>query len=623
MIIHSLSNYYRRLKEAGDDRAPDYGFTRMEVSFGIEVTAKGDDIIIPLGEAATTKKRKNASLDIIVPREMIDLKDVSNPTAEIKRTSKALRPHFLWDKTAYILGVKDKRDEKPERTAEKHDALKNLHHLIGDQSDGGCMRAVLKFLDTWDPSQLSDEVQKQIGGFFCTFMYDGSFVCAKPGVQELWRSFLEQLDRKLPVGTCMVTGMRGPIMRLHDTIKNVDGGGASLSSFDKSAFRSFGLEQNMNAPVMKGVEFGYTAALNHLLHRESAQKLAFEDTTVVFWSDCPCDAEKYIPLYLARGCSDSFEADRMHGAELDDKLDEFTEDLDSYLDAIRKGQRPSELPSEAHYFVLGLSRNKSRLRVRFWFRLSLEELENRIHEHLTDISIDKEKPWDQANPSIFRLLRETKPKPKKTKKGAKNKTKRKKKDKADTHLSLLAGALLRAILTGVPYPDSLFRLVVTRTRADSQANYYRAALIKACLLRKASTKEERKEITVSLNEESTNVAYRLGRFFAVVERIQWEANRDRKINAPVGERFFGSMLTMPVMVFPQLRRLANHHLNKLSKDRSGLANNRNQLLDKILQAVDDIPPHLRLDEQGKLILGYHHQRAELRRTKNQTQEGKE
>jgi hypothetical protein len=51
---------------------------------------------------------------------------------------------------------------------------------------------------------------------------------------------------------CLVTGERGPVARLHPSIKGVWGAqtaGASIVSFNLDAFTSYGHEQGDNAPV--------------------------------------------------------------------------------------------------------------------------------------------------------------------------------------------------------------------------------------------------------------------------------------------------------------------------------------------------------------------------------------
>jgi len=107
-----------------------------------------------------------------------------------------------------------------------------------------------------------------------------------------------------------------------------------------------------------------------------------------------------------------------------------------------------------------------------------------------------------------------------------------------------------------------------------------------------------------LDPSNTNTAYRLGRLFAVLEKIQEEASPG--LNVTIRERYYGAASSTPVTVFTTLLRLKNHHLAKLSN--RGRAVNLEKLIVEITQGVSDFPSHLGLPEQGRFALGYYHQR---------------
>jgi CRISPR-associated protein Csd1 len=107
-----------------------------------------------------------------------------------------------------------------------------------------------------------------------------------------------------------------------------------------------------------------------------------------------------------------------------------------------------------------------------------------------------------------------------------------------------------------------------------------------------------------LNTDNPNVAYRLGRLFATLEKIQEEASPG--LNATIRERYYSAASSTPVAVFTTLLRLKNYHLAKLTN--RGRAANFEKLLGEILGAVGDFPLHLNLPEQGRFALGYYHQR---------------
>jgi CRISPR-associated protein Csd1 len=167
--------------------------------------------------------------------------------------------------------------------------------------------------------------------------------------------------------------------------------------------------------------------------------------------------------------------------------------------------------------------------------------------------------------------------------------------------------LMAAILDLLPYPATLLARTVGRCRAEQSVWPIRAALIKASLNRRSPAKE----VTVNLDADDSNVGSRLGRLFAVLENIQRRAQRD--LNVTIRDRYFAAAMTAPRSVFPQLMRLKNSHLKKLYRvqETRGLAIHFEHQIDQILSPLPEtpgLPASLSLEDQGRFILGYHHQR---------------
>ena len=105
-------------------------------------------------------------------------------------------------------------------------------------------------------------------------------------------------------------------------------------------------------------------------------------------------------------------------------------------------------------------------------------------------------------------------------------------------------------------------------------------------------------------------AYRLGRLFAMLERVQQRAQPG--INATIRDRYFGAASATPALVYGMLLHNAQNHLARLRKDKPGLAVNLER---DIREIVDKLPPHLpkslNLKGQGTFAVGYYHQ-AEAR-----------
>jgi CRISPR-associated protein Csd1 len=243
--------------------------------------------------------------------------------------------------------------------------------------------------------------------------------------------------------------------------------------------------------------------------------------------------------------------------------------------------------------VLGLAPNASRLAVRFWHEGTVAELAHNILRHFDDLEIVG--LGHESNvPGLWRLI------------GAAARDGDLKKF-SDMLRGQLATGLMAAILDRLPYPATLLARTVTRCRAEQSVWPIRAALIKASLNRRSPAKEA----TVELDADDLNVSSRLGRLFAVLENIQLRAQRD--LNVTIRDRYFGAAMTAPRSVFPQLMRLKNSHLKKLyrAQETRGLAIHFERQIDQILSAVSEksgLPASLSLEDQGRFILGYHHQR---------------
>ena len=112
---------------------------------------------------------------------------------------------------------------------------------------------------------------------------------------------------------------------------------------------------------------------------------------------------------------------------------------------------------------------------------------------------------------------------------------------------------------------------------------------------------------MALDLSNTNIGYRLGRLFAVLEKTQVEASPG--LNATIRDRFYGAASTAPVAAFSQLMKLKNHHLSKI--ENRGRAVNLERVIGEIMDGISDFPAHLELQDQGRFAVGYYHQRQDF------------
>jgi len=574
MILQALNDYYERLAEDEESSIPLRGFSRQPVPFALEIDADGT--LKQVLDLRVQDGKKMRARQLVVPEA-------------IKRSGTKPPPNFLWDNTGYVLG----RDEKgkPERAAAAFAAFRDKVRAVGAGVEDKGFAAVLAFLDAWSPDSCATlELWEDLAGQNVVFKLvdERLYVHERPKVREAWLKHYFAGTSQI-LGQCLVTGQEGvPIARLHTDIKGVRGAqtkGATLVGFNLRAFESYGKDhlQGLNAPVSEAAAFNYTTALNDLLRQGSRQKVQIGDATTVFWTERKTASEGLFGMVINPG-PDPGEQQRVR----------------AFLDALRRGRLPEDYTrdKDVHIFVLGLSPNASRLSVRFWHMDTVEGFWMKIRQHFADLAIVKQYENEPEFPPQWLLLKAAA-----------------KREDLDNLSPLLSGAFMRAILTGADYPGALLAAVVGRIRSEQKITYAGAALIKACLVRKARTSGKPLEVTVSLDETSTNVPYRLGRLFAILEKVQEEAHQPAKLNATIMDKYYGSASATPRSVFSILLKLKVHHLRKFTPQMQGLAITREKAIAAILDGVNiadgGFPAHLNLEDQGLFALGYYHQRTSL------------
>jgi len=564
MILHALYDYYQRKSTDPDAHMAPPGFEWKEIPFVIEIDAQGNPVQIEDTREGDGKKRRAHAY--LVPQGA-------------KKTS-GVAANLFWDNAEYVLGVDTKG--KPERVVEQHQAFVARIELLPASalSDGG-VQAVLRFLKRADLNALShyavwQEIVETNPNLTFRLHDDTGLVCQRPAVVAGMKAEIGDGNAD---GFCLVTGENDEIERLHTAIKGVwdaQTSGANIVSFNLDAFNSYGKTQGTNAPVGKHAAFGYTTALNHLLRKDSTQRLQIGDSSTVFWADKPTELETDIVDIFGESPKDDPDRNVRAVAGLYKSIDNGLIEKDE---------------GKTRFFVLGLAPNAARIAIRFWHNATVAEMAARVRQHFDDLAIVRAE-FDPPYPTLFRLLVSVATQ-----------------GKAENIPPNLSGELMRSVLAGLPYPQTLLAAAVRRIRAEHEVTYIRAALIKACNNRAArySNFNMKEELKVSLDERNTNAGYRLGRLFAVLEKIQEEANPG--INATIRDRFYGAASSTPVTVFSTLLKLKNHHLSKL--ENRGRAVNLEKRIGEIMDGIGDFPAQLPLADQGRFAVGYYHQRQDF------------
>ena len=114
---------------------------------------------------------------------------------------------------------------------------------------------------------------------------------------------------------------------------------------------------------------------------------------------------------------------------------------------------------------------------------------------------------------------------------------------------------------------------------------------------------------MSLDIERIDPGYRLGRLFALLEKVQHDATNAK---AGIRERYFGAASATPRSVFPQLIRTGQHHLSKAE-----YGGHVDRQIQSVMEGLNTFPTHLSLEEQGLFTIGYYHQKNALYRKKEE------
>lgn len=593
-ILTSLERAYHRLAE--DEKVPPIGYADERIGYCIILNASGRPVGHPVDMRNHTGK-KPAAQRKWVPRPA-------------KRTVKIV-PNFLWDKTSYSLGVtaaeasgSDSGRDLTDRTVNQYNAFRGHHLEALRETDDEGLIALRRFLEWWRPEQFNElDWPEEMIDSNVVFRLEGErgFIHEREAARRLWISQMQQTYESNQA-VCLVTGEKTSIARLHPAIKGVraaQSSGASLVSFNIDAFESYGHKQGGNAPVSEAAAAAYTTTLNHFLQTDE-HKVQLGDASTVFWAD---SSEE-----IAEGVFSCF-----FGAKTDQSLQ--SQKVQTILEKMSKG-RPMEqirpnLPEGVRFYVLGLAPNAARLSIRFWVEDDFTNLVERFHRHYQDMRLSPE-PHDEQ-PSIWRCLLEVAPKTVK--------------DKGKNIPPQLAGDMLRAILTGRNYPQTLLATILMRLRSDKAITGLRVALLKAVISRKRRmtghlTKED---FLVSLDPTNADPGYLLGRLFACFEYVQTQA-LGGSVNATICDKYYGAASATPRSVFPILQRNAMHHLSRVRRDRPGTYLYLDRELTQIYGCAAPealYVPTLSMDQQAFFAVGYYHQKNAFYTSRNEGTNKKE
>ncbi|MBM4288718.1 MAG: type I-C CRISPR-associated protein Cas8c/Csd1 [Deltaproteobacteria bacterium] len=529
--------------------------------------------------------------------------------------AKKLKPYLLVDEARYALGISEP-DSEPE-TRLIHQAFRQLLEKCCQETNDKDLTTILQFLEALPLHSELAEILNPIKPKDVVTFIVGSPPCPfeRQIIQEFWRDFLFQECGFIHPGNCSICGNRGEILQTLPLEVVILGQKCQITSFNKTAFNSFGKPQTTNASLCKHCGLGGAQALDHLLKDERHNRVLARDDrqgagsnplrnqVAVFWLKEPekvtvaDESLDLLAILTAPIPDDRGAPEAVATLAL----------LDQFLKMPWGGAAGSvNLPDNAFYLAI-LSANKGRLVVREWLAVSLASLRDRLRNYLQGLKIAGPQGEDPRIFPIPRMLGVLKNIPDRGKPG-------KTKGSLDLSPNLVRG-LLRCAYLGEPPPSGLLETAVGRLRTPrgrEDSNFWiLASIIKLAL----TFKKEEAQTMVTLLSYRTEPAYLCGRLLAVLEETQ-RRSASKNLNTTIVDRYYGgASLTPKATLGGSLINLAEKaYLPKLRRDKKGHKKMR-LLLEEILSALNlagGFPTTLTLPQQAEFALGFYQQRADLR-----------
>lgn len=553
MILKALYDYYNRCEGLSAK-----GLEQKEIGYLIVIDKDGTFVRIE----SRMKDKKTAQTFLVLQT--------------IKRSGRKYAPNILWDNYEYVIGGADE-------SAKKHDTFIRMIEKLKEQvSSDRYLNAVSEFYkknekleDIIKNDVLYEEMHKSKKNI--SFLLQGESKIAAEN-EKVWNLILSQSADDGIYGICLVTGKKDSVARLHTTIKLTKDTGPLVSFKTDRGYDSYGKEQGYNAQISGDAEFAYTTALNAMLQKGSHNKFSVGNRTFVFWASSNSEAAEQTEgsLFDLLGYTEE---------EVDDPNAKI-EQVRKVFTAIYSGSLKTSL--EDRFYILGLAPNSARIAVVYWSECSLKEFAGKILCHFEDMKIKDTRIDKKPYMGIKSMLAAV--------------TLNGKQSEATPNLP---EAVVKSIFQGTPYPFTLFSACIRRIRAESgnkdAIRIARMAIIKAYLNR---INDNNKKIETMLDKSNTNQGYLCGRLFAVLENLQYAANKQDSIRSG----YMNAASSTPSAVYPTILKLSNSHYSKLAKDKKGLAIYFDNQKKEIMAQISDFPDTLDLSDQGRFFLGYYHQK---------------
>ena len=566
-------------------------------------------------------------------------------------TAKNLKPKLLFDDPRYTFGL-NFANEDEQAISLMHRGYMSLLSDAADQTQHPLLIRLIDFLDSSGLSILrqafSTERKKALEAIAInkskksrkpkesvfqelwtkaksesiTFRVNGVYLVRIPQIQSYWLNHLRS-DLVFGMGQCSICGSEKELVRLVPGEITIQGQNCQITSFNKTAFDSYGKTQTKNANLCFDCAVRAVDTLRYLLDKRSGHSFI-----VIGSKDTSSNLNKSTAVYWTSDDIDKAPKSQNEqegiNASLEELLASFavkpstvspTATLETIERTLQAPLAGSSILAQSEFHIALIAANNRRFVLRDHISQPVGEVVSNIRSWLKSAEV-VDYFGERRVPSLAEIARALSYRP-----GSSN---------IDTNHKILqnlfqiayTGAMPSAGLLAIALlrfkNPKLFAMADSRSSKDARARFNARATIwsLASAMKVWFYYMRGEEEMEELSKNRNAVPYLLGRLLAWIERVQWEAS-GRKLERTVAQTHFGLASTAPALAFGQLLKAATvAYLPKLTKSKdskqAGFGVNAGNEIARIMSRIVDIPKTLTLEEQAEFALGFYHQRADFR-----------
>lgn len=488
------------------------------------------------------------------------------PLPNISRCSD-IKPFLGSDNQKYVFG----RSIEPKDAvflSKRKDAFLDLLQTCYDETRIESINTIISFLklDVTLPENLDDA-----HCFYFEVVGQENFLENK-SVQKFWAKYLypEKTKGNLTKKQCLVTGEQSEVVdvvKIKIKCSELSKDGLALITANNEVYEHYGMKQANNSPIsLDAVE--KTHNLLNELFRSKKHSRKVGKSVYVFWAE-------QNPFLLFN------DADP-------DTVKEFFESYQS-----GKIWSDYKLNENDKFKIYGLSNISSRLVIKYANQFSLKQLYKNQHRWLQSIRLYNN--GRNEFPELWKLMKVVYRK-KDTKNAADYET-----------------YIMNSILDGRPLPAFILNTLVRRAILDivdkksPGISHTQISLVKACLYDKIKSKGYE---MIAEQTDCKDVAYNLGRLWALIEKLQTEALGTRP-NASITDKNFTSICSLPSRTVGRLQKNISYYLQLLRKTNYGKSIWLEREISQVMETITVLPDRLTIEERGMFLIGYFHKQTAL------------